>query len=246
MPRPCSYNFKGNLLFALSDAGIFAISKGTQIPNATVLSLPATSPRVLPQESDFSSTAPDAYVHTVCEGKVTCVKSSSNASPKRAKSDEVTYILRGLVINTKRNLTLRQACVIQGALSEKDYANMVKAHKAVSSMSVTDFFANIVSLGSLLDPSVQSFRKGPAVFSSSRNATAPSDVQSSLKRLKGFLSGNSLPLTPQDALEYYYAFEEIHPLQDGNGRIGMLLYNMLIGSLNDPCLPPDKSGWGGS
>ena len=144
MPRPCSYNFKGNLLFALSDAGIFAISKGTQIPNATVLSLPATSPRVLPQESDFSSTAPDAYVHTVCEGKVTCVKSSSNASPKRAKSDEVTYILRGLVINTKRNLTLRQACVIQGALSEKDYANMVKAHKAVSSMSVTDFFANIV------------------------------------------------------------------------------------------------------
>lgn len=43
-------------------------------------------------------------------------------------------------------------------------------------------------------------------------------------------------LGPEEA---YRNFEEIHPLRDGNGRVGSLIFNWLRGSLADPIHPPD-------
>ena len=110
-------------------------------------------------------------------------------------------------------------------------------------MSVDNFFEKIVHLGSILDPSITSLRKGPAVFSSSRSATSGENIKESLSKLRKHLETANIPMPAEEALEYYYAFEEIHPLQDGNGRIGMLLYNILLGSLSDLKLPEDKPGW---
>lgn len=42
--------------------------------------------------------------------------------------------------------------------------------------------------------------------------------------------------------EFYREFEEIHPFQDGNGRVGACIFNWLRGTLNDPVMPPDF--WG--
>lgn len=41
---------------------------------------------------------------------------------------------------------------------------------------------------------------------------------------------------------FYFEYEEIHPFRDGNGRTGKILYNYLLGSLNDPQMPPNF--WG--
>lgn len=40
-------------------------------------------------------------------------------------------------------------------------------------------------------------------------------------------------------LEWYIEFEKVHPFQDGNGRVGSLMYNFLSGTLNEPIAPPD-------
>lgn len=42
--------------------------------------------------------------------------------------------------------------------------------------------------------------------------------------------------------EAYREFEEIHPFRDGNGRVGKILYNFLLGTLNTPQWP--RNFWG--
>ncbi len=45
-------------------------------------------------------------------------------------------------------------------------------------------------------------------------------------------------------LEFYYQFEVIHPFLDGNGRVGKVLLCWLLGTLDDPEMPPDLFGSG--
>jgi hypothetical protein len=44
--------------------------------------------------------------------------------------------------------------------------------------------------------------------------------------------------------EFYYEYESIHPFVDGNGRTGKIIYNYLLGRLDDPIMPPNF--WGSS
>lgn len=51
-----------------------------------------------------------------------------------------------------------------------------------------------------------------------------------------------LSVTAED--EFYFNFEEIHPFVDGNGRTGKILYNYLLGTLDNPVMPPPNFGEG--
>jgi hypothetical protein len=48
---------------------------------------------------------------------------------------------------------------------------------------------------------------------------------------------------PKEPLDFYRAFEEIHPFVDGNGRTGKILLNALNGTLLNPVFPPNDF-WG--
>jgi len=47
-----------------------------------------------------------------------------------------------------------------------------------------------------------------------------------------------------ELLEFYRQFQLIHPFRDGNGRVGKIIYNWLLGKLDDPEMPPDLFGGG--
>lgn len=41
------------------------------------------------------------------------------------------------------------------------------------------------------------------------------------------------------AISWYQSFEKLHPLRNGNGRVGAILYNWLKKTLLQPVAPPD-------
>ena len=52
------------------------------------------------------------------------------------------------------------------------------------------------------------------------------------------------PEDEDECLEWYRCFEIIHPFEDGNGRVGKILYNWWLDKLDDPEMPPDLFGGG--
>jgi hypothetical protein len=108
-------------------------------------------------------------------------------------------------------------------------------HTPYRPLTVTD----IVGLGAFVERDVNrngfrtcGVRVGPSVIPGS-----PSALHDCIARLLAMSS----ELEP---LEFYRAFEEIHPFQDGNGRVGKILLNWKAGTLLTPFFPPNDF-WGG-
>lgn len=60
----------------------------------------------------------------------------------------------------------------------------------------------------------------------------PEKVREAIERLVEFQKN----ATPE---EFYREFEVVHPFRDGNGRVGCIILNYLMGTLKDPVKPPD-------
>lgn len=58
----------------------------------------------------------------------------------------------------------------------------------------------------------------------------------------GWIGHTAISKNAED--QFYYEYENIHPFRDGNGRSGKILYNYLLGTLENPQMPPNF--WGGN
>lgn len=137
---------------------------------------------------------------------------------------------------------IAEACRIQAADTPADRQNFAAMLAAATTMTPAAIIGDVVQLGTMLDNTITGLRRMPATFQSGRKATDGAEVPRRLSALLEYVASLKI-CDEQEALEIYWAFEEIHPLRDGNGRIGMVLYNALLNRLSDPAIPGDKPGW---
>lgn len=89
-----------------------------------------------------------------------------------------------------------------------------------------------IALGKMIEPEKNHIGvRKCSVRVGSRVCPPPDEVPDLLDKL-----WRKKKLTP---LEFYKAFEEVHPFVDGNGRTGKVLLNWLSGTLLQPIFPPN-------
>jgi hypothetical protein len=115
---------------------------------------------------------------------------------------------------------------------EISVAHMCSALDYASELFLPFNGGDVMALGLIVEPGkVLGFRNVPA-FIDGKPALNSSLIEHSLESLLD----NREVLTPE---EFYQEFEEIHPFVDGNGRVGAILYNLLMGTLEFPITPPE-------
>lgn len=146
-----------------------------------------------------------------------------------------------------KSLTLDQIrfCALECSLQESgenSVANMCIAFDHVESLcpSAKDLtLLDILTLGKLVEPykNVHGFRKVPVFFGKdpTRQAIPADHINAALQSLLDH--GTKLTNT-----EWYTEFEKIHPFNDGNGRVGTILFNFRANTLLYPILPPKVFG----
>jgi len=104
-----------------------------------------------------------------------------------------------------------------------------RSHRAICGMLTTQY-VQYIALKTQPDKGV--YRAGPVVIH--HRAVGPSHTE--IPRLMGtlFAMPTLNALTP---LQVYIEFEKIHPFSDGNGRVGLIIFNALNGSIETPLRP---------
>lgn len=97
---------------------------------------------------------------------------------------------------------------------------------------------NVLELAALIEPekNKHGFRRVPVSFANG-NVISAEHVErqmDSLVEAQSRLTADELPPG-----ELYERFERIHPLKDGNGRLGKILFNWRNGTLSRPVFPPE-------
>ena len=95
----------------------------------------------------------------------------------------------------------------------------------------------VLELGFHVEPEKNrnGFRRIGVIFSAEDGAIPWTTIPDNINRLM-----ESIDLSdPHMADEFYQYFEKIHPFIDGNGRVGAILYNMILGNMDNPITPPE-------
>jgi hypothetical protein len=109
-------------------------------------------------------------------------------------------------------------------------------------------YADIQQLGRMVEPAknYNGFRTcnvGVGAWVAPSFVNVPILVRQLIEK-HGVLFQGTNQATRQDADAFYVAFEKVHPFLDGNGRVGKILHNWVLGTLEEPVLVADYFGHG--
>jgi len=131
-------------------------------------------------------------------------------------------------------------CELQHATTIEDFDGMENAWEAAAiraKIGAPLTVGKIQQLARVIDPVANPngrFRTGPAVFMGGGSAVDADLIGGALDYL--FTQLRVYDMTPP---EFYRELMWIHPMKDGNGRLGALVYNILNGTIDNPVNPPE-------
>lgn len=95
----------------------------------------------------------------------------------------------------------------------------------------------IKQLARVIEPqNISGYRKVPATIANQQLLSHHLVARAMESLLAAIEEGD---ISPEDA---YQEFETIHPFEDGNGRVGALVYNWMLDTLGSPVAPPSYKG----
>lgn len=125
-------------------------------------------------------------------------------------------------------------------LKKKEVFNILKALQFVHERGFRDITINVITqlhtktMNDLINKSnFGTFRKEvSAIFNTSGLAIymppPPSQINYLMERLVKFIHSDKEQFIPIKAALIHYTFEKIHPFLDGNGRVGRLLFQLIL------------------
>ncbi len=148
-------------------------------------------------------------------------------------------------------LLIQKQCELQSATSKEQVEGFAKAYNEAKNLVAKPEIFNLLQgkdiehivlrFGTLVEKrNSKGYRSTPVTFSNGTMALNPDVIERAMQNFSEAYAENRM-----DSIEAYTEFEKIHPFEDGNGRIGDLLFKMDVArktGLWPEQLPPDVFG----